>query len=249
MKKIIKVLVLSALLVSCRTVPQAESSTVEKKSWPEVYTAAVADASNPEPGEIYTNLVSITPENPSLTWKDIDGVPHVLMVSLTSSTSYYEGSVGQLYNTGNYYTWVTSAPEVQNTLKGKGLEGDALKQRLRELLGLTPDATVTAFIEFWVNPASLFRPAADNEVNDSEAGLNFPENTEGWYRQWFNDLRASQYFQSEVPSHNAYPWTQLGYTYDWGSEQSEIGMSEFVIKANSQVYIESINDIDAYINN
>ena len=88
--------------------------------------------------------------------------------------------------------------------------------------------------------------AADNEITDTTAGLNLPDDTEPWYRDWFNTLRAQQYFQSEKPKHNAYPWTQLGYTYDWGNPVSEQGVSEFVIKANTQVIINAIFTIDAY---
>ena len=118
--------------------------------------------------------------------------------------------------------------------------------RLRQILGLTPTATVTAFVELWVAPAQMFRPAADNEVTDSTAGLTMPADTEPWYRLWFNTTRAAQYFQSQLPRHDAYPWTQLGYTYDWGNPGHPQGLSEFVIKKNSTVAINAIATYAAY---
>ncbi|MBI9092657.1 MAG: hypothetical protein JEZ12_25855 [Desulfobacterium sp.] len=214
--------------------------------WPQAYDDAIADALNPEPREIAHNLVAITRDNPTLQWKQINGIPHVLMVSLTGNTTYYENNVGHPYNTGTYDLWVTASPEMKQICGSLDLTGEQLKMRLRELLGLVPDAGVLAFVEFWVKPGDLFRPAPDNEIDDTTAGLNLPDNTPAWYRKWFNQLRAGQYFQSAEPDHNAYPWTQLGYTYDWGNPQSEQGLSEFVIKENSQVVIQAIHPFGNY---
>jgi hypothetical protein len=38
----------------------------------------------------------------------------------------------------------------------------------------------------------------------------------------------------------AYPWTALGYTYDWGRQTENVGASEYVIKPNATVFIESV---------
>jgi hypothetical protein len=104
---------------------------------------------------------------------------------------------------------------------------------------------VTAFVEFWALPSQLFRPAADNEITDTTAGLAMPATTEPWYRAWFNQLRAQQYFQSTDPAHDAYPWTQLGYTYDWGSANHQ-GQSEFVIRQQSPVIVKETTPYQAY---
>jgi hypothetical protein len=51
-----------------------------------------------------------------------------------------------------------------------------------------------------------------------------------------------------VVSHEkqVYPWTQLGYTYDWGNPESEVGLSEFVIRKGSTVVIKSVSNLDEY---
>ena len=36
------------------------------------------------------------------------------------------------------------------------------------------------------------------------------------------------------------PWTRLGYTYDWGNQASEVGLSEFVVWAKTTVKVESV---------
>ena len=217
-------------------------------SWPRAYNDAIRDAINPEPDEIVYNLTSIVQSNAELAWRDFDGIPHVLMVSLVRNTSYYENSVGKQYNTKEYYTWITAVPEIRKICSQQGFAGDDLTMRLRQLLGLPPNSKNVAFVEFWVNPKDVFRPSPDNEIVDTTAGLNLAANTEPWYRKWFNELRANQYCQSENPKQDAYPWTQLGYTYDWGNSDSEQGVSEFVIKKGAEVIVNAIYLIDAYCN-
>lgn len=220
---------------------------VASTDWPPVYTDAVKDALNPEPSEISTNLIAVVPSNKNLKWKEINGVNHVLVATLASDASWYAPYLGKSYNTGSHNIWITTAPELQNLCLDPQFGGNDLDMRLREILGLTPTATVTSFVEFWVQPSDLFRPAPDNEITDNTAGLSLPDDVSSWYRLWFNSLRSSQYFQSNDPAHDAYPWTQLGYTYDWGGDpQSSIGLSEFVIKTNANVIVNGIYTIDQY---
>jgi hypothetical protein len=109
---------------------------------------------------------------------------------------------------------------------------------------LTPNATVTAFVEFWVAPVQLFRPAADND-HGYDGGSDSP----GEHRAPVSrvvQVRAQQYFQSQTPPHDAYPWTQLGYTYDWGTPTHHQGMSEFVIRQHSTVIVNAMTGFSAY---
>ena len=216
------------------------------KNWNiELYKAAVNDASIPEPCETVHNLTVIAEENKLLQWKTLDNVPRVLMVSLTGSPQYYQDYINKAYNSGDYSIWVTANPEVKNICRQAGT-GNNLIMRLRQLLGLTPTASISHFVEFYVKPSSLFRPAPDNEINDNTATLNLPENTELWYREWFDNLRNKQYFESKDPVNHAYPWTQLGYTYDWGNPETTEGVSEFVIKKNSDLIVNNIIPIEDY---
>jgi hypothetical protein len=47
------------------------------------------------------------------------------------------------------------------------------------------------------------------------------------YKCWFQNRRAWVY-SYDLPS-APYPWTGLGYTYDWGNSKTPVGMSEFVL--------------------
>ena len=47
-------------------------------------------------------------------------------------------------------------------------------------------------------------------------------------------------FQQYDDPSKGYPWSRLGYTYDWGNPESEVGLSEFVVAAKSKVVIEKV---------
>lgn len=42
-----------------------------------------------------------------------------------------------------------------------------------------------------------------------------------------------------------YPWTRLGYTYDWGSG-SHVGMSEYVIPGGMTVQVKAVYETSDY---
>ena len=47
---------------------------------------------------------------------------------------------------------------------------------------------------------------------------------EGDYKDWFDGNILWSYFESE------YPWTRLGYTYDWSGGEREYGLTEFLLR-------------------
>jgi len=108
-------------------------------------------------------------------------------------------------------------------------------------LGLPPNASNSVFVEFWVNPDDLFRPAADCEIGDTSAQLSFPDNATAEYKAWFDSNIIYSYYPMQ------YPWTRLGYTYDWGSSESHVGLSEFVLAQNSTVTVKSVTPTGEYL--
>ena len=55
----------------------------------------------------------------------------------------------------------------------------------------------------------------------------------GAYREWFEENEISSY-SAEDP----YPWTRLGYTYDWAEGETDYGLTEFIILKDSVVEVE-----------
>jgi hypothetical protein len=83
----------------------------------------------------------------------------------------------------------------------------------------------------WVFPAdrSVFT-RLDDTVMFKEAAWSMPA-TGVPYRQWFAANAASTYGTSDPDMAKwGSPWTQLGYTYDWGSGNSRFGLSEFILR-------------------
>lgn len=208
------------------------------------YQDAINDALNPTPEEVVDNLVSISRTNTDLQWRLLGSTEYVNMVTL-GSTQYTPGDVVRTED----YMWVTAVPEVQQLCSTAGWGGNDLSMRLRQLLGLTPTDTITTFTEFWVDPADLFRPAGDSAIATTTAQSELPPSASPEHRLWINELRSHQYFQSSTPANNAYPWTQLGYTCDWGQSTAspcEQGASEFVIFTNSDVIVNTSTPIAQY---
>lgn len=200
----------------------------------------------PTEGKIYKNLTSIRPENKNLSWKNIRDEEYLLVVSLKQNISFYKPYLDStFYNTGAYQIWVTAAPDLQQRMKQEKYKDK--KYRLKELLGLPPESEYNYFVEFWVRPSDLFRPCPDREISDRECSLCFPENTDANYIRWINDNRISRYYQCSIS--DKYPWTQLGYTYDWNKKnKSHVGLSEFVIESNRNIAVNAIYTIDQYLN-
>ena len=190
--------------------------------------------------------------------------------------------VGQECPSYGFNSWVTVVPELKNLLgnaptllrvaQALGLPPPSATQTLEN----------TCMVELYVSPANLFRPSADPEVTDHEAELVFPADgfrkfddtllvysdmpcdasycanctSSGKcgmtsYRNWYSNRRTYIYSQTSVNS--PYPWTALGYTYDWGNPTPpHYGASEFVINSGTAgigVFIKSCTWTGAYFNN
>ncbi len=201
------------------------------------YRIAVEDAANPEESEISNKLTPITDYNTDLVW---DGVPGKSRVCVVTWTSYdgYDNKEGQAIAIKRD-TWVTVVPELKDFINSHGLRMDTMTLRIEQLLGLPPKNGKTRFVELWVDPKDLFRPSPDPEIIDCEADLQFPNSrymtVSPSHVEWINILRETSYGEK------GYPWTQLGYTYDWGGDpDSDFGLSEFVIIKNSEVRVHAI---------
>lgn len=127
--------------------------------------------------------------------------------------------------------WVFLADEVIKWGQQNGMAEDMVL-RMEQLIGLPPQKGNTHFSMLWVNPKDLYRPSPDNEIDDNIAELDFPENATEEYKQWFDGNKKYSY------EPHKYPWTRLGYTYDWSDNSTEYGLSEFIIKDGSKVVVE-----------
>jgi len=162
----------------------------------------------------------------------------------SGNSSCIEGGECPTYR---YDSWVTVVPEIKNFF------GPAQPESLRiaQLLGLPPTAATSGgtgeykyMLEMWVSPQDLFRPCPDTEISDTASETSFPTDSFRMldpnnkvratvgpeygvfksYSSWFTNQASYSYTMEASP----YPWTRLGYTYDWGSS-NHVGLSEFVL--------------------
>ncbi|BDS09543.1 hypothetical protein [Aureispira anguillae] len=210
-----------------------------------IYSKAIQDAMYATPAKVSNNLVEINKNNKELVWKTIEGEAYLLVVTWKQNVSYYEPYLdSSFYNTGNYPIWITTAPELLNRMKAENASN--VDRRLIELLGLPPNATYSYFVEFWVRPQDLFRPCPDREISDSKCEVCFPANTDSAHVNWINQSRIDRYYPCEL--YDQYPWTQLGYTYDWNPKnKSHVGLSEFVIGKNKKIVVHKIYTTEDYL--
>jgi len=228
-----------------------------------LYEQAVEAAKFPQPSAISTSLVPIVHSTPGLRW---DGQGRVLMATWTKGRFYDGKKQGDPYAFDFGQSWLTAVPFVKSFCQK--VQKDKLTLRLQQLLGLPPKAEEDAndtFVEVWVNPADLFRPCADPEIIDRECTLNLtaqdsPEGqcpwkdsfagqvSERWVKveQTHLDWMCSNWEQVYPPDPlKGFPWTALGYTYDWG-QPDHVGQSEFVAPKGTKVVIESITGTAEY---
>ena len=239
LKNIILILYVLQSVSACSHFPQPQ--TMSSTGLREVYSQAIKDAEVAEFHEISRNLVAIIPSNDALRWKKDTG--DVLVVTWTSWDGY-DGHMGSSMELSRE-VWVTVVPEVKTFCREQRIMPTQGPLRLEQLLGLPPENGKTKFVEMWVSPSDLFRPSPDPEVSDHEAELDFPESdrfvtVSEEYQQWFYNLTQESY------GADGYPWTRLGYTYDWGNPNNEIGVSEFVIRAGAKVIIHAVSNTFDY---
>jgi hypothetical protein len=204
------------------------------------YSTAIAHAAEPTQTDIVTNLFAINDANTQLTWNDDHSA--VLMVVWTSYTGYTVGD-----NKLSRDVFVTAAPQVQELCKSLSVDDAERVARINEYLGLPPatDAdNARQFAEIWVKPADMFRPCPDAEINDTTCGLQFPATATDSHKAWINNYYASSYGFWQTTH---YPWTGLGYTYDWCSgTASHEGASEYVIRSGSTINVKGYVKREVY---
>jgi len=209
-----------------------------------LYRSAVINAMYPAPEKVNTNLVVIDESNPNLVWKVIDGEKYLLAAAWKQNDSYYRAKLDTIYDTANYPVWVTIAPELKERMSHENFTDTTY--RLAQLLGLPPNTVYNYFVELWVKPTDLFRPCPDKEITDNQCETCFPSDADSSHRAWINELRIKSYYDCNL--YSRYPWTELGYTYDWDpGNPNHFGLSEFVIGKNKKVYVNAIYTTGDYL--
>jgi len=171
----------------------------------------------------------IADQDEILPLKSIDTDQEVLVCTWHRYPDSYQD--GEVISAEYGEVWVFTAGEIEEFMQ-RSAQSEDMVLRLEQLIGLPPQKGNTHFSYLWVSPKDLFRPAPDNEITDNVAQLTFPQTATSQYKNWFN---ANSVYSYQL---HKFPWTRLGYTYDWSDSESEYGLSEFIVKAGSSMRVE-----------
>ena len=209
----------------------------EKAGLDELYSLSVEDAVFAEEDEIIP-LVEIDKESSMVSWNE-EGDSVLMMTLHKYPDSYPDGSEVSL-KWGE--VWTVTEKEFIAWYKENGDNVTDWSLRLNQLLGMPADNGATHITAMWVKPDALLRPAYETDIT-KQVTNGFDENNpeSDKYIQWFNNNIIHSYFDS------AYPWTRLGYTYDWADNGKEYGLSEFLIQKDAEVKVEFTKTISEFI--
>ena len=164
---------------------------------------------------------------------------------VTVATWTREAQVPKYKDAAPQDIWVTVEPHLKEFCrafsKSHDQNADELTLRLEQRLGLPPAAGDTTFLRIRLRqatPKTIFRPCSDPATATAHCEAGPPSEKNADYAAWFYKQYYSAY---GLPRPNLYPWTSLGYTFDWAQEASgefvRYGESEFVIPAGTPIEV------------
>jgi hypothetical protein len=222
MRQIVVVLLAALALSACATARQPRPDSLH-----DLYVRTVFDAAVHQ----RQNLRELRPLVP-------DEHGEVLVASFTGR----DGAPGTLLTALQPGMWVTGVPEVQE--KCRQFSGDVLLQ-LRQMLGLPPSAGLPRVLVLRAHIRDLFRPSPDPDPTTvypcqrphdapipDNCGNAFPPSTSPDHYQWMAD---SFVFLHQLPQ--GWPWTHLGYTYNWTPGADRYGASEYILRGDAVALI------------
>ena len=208
-------LLLSLLLAGCASEAAASGE--------ELWAAAMADAVFSEDSEVMA-LVCLTADDPQVIWDEAG--ERVLLVTWHG----YEEPCEAGEPLAHQDIWATSLGELADWYQENSSGVTDWDLRFAQLLGMPDDGSCTRFSAFWISPSEVIRPAYVTDVT-AQMENGYDQITDQTYRTWFDANIIYSYFESE------YPWTRLGYTYDWSGGDSPYGLTEFLIADGSEAEI------------
>ncbi|MCF8146571.1 MAG: hypothetical protein K9N21_21900 [Deltaproteobacteria bacterium] len=201
---------------------------------------------------------SIAWENPEK--PDNSRVLVVAFMNRNDFEQYYQPNLGKEYDLQKAI-WVTVVPELKNYLVGKACPptNERIRQALglnpaysyealvemyikpSDLFRPSPDPEITDHqaelatkldYSIWVFPSDQ-NPFL--KIDEDALFLDSPWDWKGAipFKNWFMNRAETIYDrQGEDVANWGYPWTRLGYTYDWGNPDDHVGLSEFVVRVD-----------------
>jgi hypothetical protein len=240
-------LLLGLLMAACS---KDDNNTTPVASSDQLYASAIADATVADSSEMVDSLWSLTANTAGVQWKTIDGQQYVLMATfMRYPSSYPEGQT--ISNTWGE-AWLFIPGQMKSRIGASFNAKSDTIMRICELLGLPPvNANSNTHIsQVWVPVSALYRPAGNPDVTTKTAGPVLISSVTADYTTWFNNYIIYAYYHpltSGTDFH--YPWTRLGYTYDWAPGSKHVGLSEYVLPKASTMVVEKTSTAADFFRN
>ena len=219
-------------LTSCGQKSEQKSEQTTNADSVSRWQIAMNDAVFAEDEEIHP-LVTLTAEDSRVIWDDAR--ERVLLVTWHN----YPDACDPGTSIGEYGDiWATSLGEMKRWFMENGEKVTDWELRFSQLLGVHEDEGYTRFTAFWVLPQDVVRPAFVTDV--TKQMVNDYSLVTGEWKEWFDSNILFSYFESD------YPWTRLGYTYDWCGTQ-EYGLTEFLVRDPSRTEIAFTLTTDEFV--
>lgn len=178
----------------------------------------------------------------------------VQALTYTTYPDWAAGSVGKTVKLTRE-TWITVEPEVRDLCKA--FPREAVIPRLNQLLGLKPateaDVAKRRFVRIRIDgpqatgptKTGVFRPCADPDTAASACGNEVKGSAD--YVAWFANWMVGAHQVSPDMAKSGYPWTRLGYTYNWAPAAADIrGAQEYVVAKDTEVTVVGVVDPAEY---
>jgi len=169
--------------------------------------------------------------------------------------------------------WVTTGNQATKFLQENNATSTNVVRLLERGLGMKDDNSHTAIVEYAViaDNDHILRPTKNSDIKtystdpatygtNAAYGAKPADMTQAAYDKYVGgtvDVPKGYYqywkektYDSAVTSSDAFPWTQIGYTFYWGNGEtlSQIqGMSEFILPGETPVQIYGIYSPQSYI--
>lgn len=231
----------------------------------EAYALALTKAKYPSQSKVIKTLHSIYPSSPNSIF---DSEGRVLLVNFGDihNTSLVPGQKFK----SRTRVWYSVFPDLQIACSQH--DGPDKEKRIKQILGLPPNFDSNSITEVFAPISSIFRPCPDPEIYDEQCVVEIPvlnkkqnNHSEPWYcphygeaihevgepylkvqeahLTWMCENWRKSYNNKET--YKNFPWTALGYTYDWGTESGQ-GVSEYLVESNSDLIFHNSYSISEY---
>jgi hypothetical protein len=232
--------ILVSLLAGCATPPQGQANTSGDNA--ELYQRAITDSA----------IASSEKIRPLIAIPAADTVGVVAWVS-ASSQFCDAGESSCQYKVGASGMFVTLDPEVQNKCRSWGFSGSPLRERLEQLLGLPPNQPVqyqkSRFVVLDVPSGRLQRPCVglgDDVEGHPTCSIHVKASSAVSPLDFVGGQMAESYIAA-ASGPPGYPFTRLGYTYDWSPTSTDrYGASEFILMPGTVATVVKQASTDAF---